>query len=389
MTTEQLTRLLDGLREGEGSVKLGLAEKINFEVTLLKAVEASRARAIDSLIKELAAIAGEAGACGRRKKKGLIDRLEARLALLAPGAPRPAPPADDVGVARRDRRVGLPFGGGGPRRDARPAADRAAVPVVGDRLPPLDELVARVPAPVRGILDDLFRAKFTGVRRFAAVVMGLLTGALIAVHLVDPSRRARPHPAGLLFIPFLAYAAANLAWVTPVRWMGWFDWLNWAQMVAIFWIVLNAVESPESRRIPGRAPRGARRRCRRHGLLPALRGPAMDDARPAPARPVPRPGDRAVRDPEQPRGLLRAPHPAGGSGCLRAGKAGRLAHPMRGGALRVCGGIRPRDQPRRMARARRGVRPEAAPDAGDQHRPPDSGDAGRYLHGRRGRRPPL
>ncbi|HZZ18009.1 MAG TPA: DNA polymerase III subunit gamma/tau [Opitutaceae bacterium] len=59
MTTEQLTRLLDGLREGEGSVKLGLAEKINFEVTLLKAVEASRARAIDSLIKELASMADE------------------------------------------------------------------------------------------------------------------------------------------------------------------------------------------------------------------------------------------------------------------------------------------------------------------------------------------
>ncbi len=70
MTTEQLTRLLDGLREGEGSVKLGLAEKINFEVTLLKAVEASRARAIDSLIKELAALADESpAAAGDEKKK--------------------------------------------------------------------------------------------------------------------------------------------------------------------------------------------------------------------------------------------------------------------------------------------------------------------------------
>lgn len=57
MTTEQVTRMLDALREGEGSVKLGLAEKINFEVTLLKAVEASRARAIDSLIKELSNLA--------------------------------------------------------------------------------------------------------------------------------------------------------------------------------------------------------------------------------------------------------------------------------------------------------------------------------------------
>ena len=64
MTTEQLTRLLDGLREGEGSVKLGLAEKINFEVTLLKAVDASRARAIDSLIKELASLADESAAGG-------------------------------------------------------------------------------------------------------------------------------------------------------------------------------------------------------------------------------------------------------------------------------------------------------------------------------------
>ena len=57
MTTEQLTRLLDGLREGEGGVKHGLSEKINFEVALLKAVDASRARAIDSLIKEISAMA--------------------------------------------------------------------------------------------------------------------------------------------------------------------------------------------------------------------------------------------------------------------------------------------------------------------------------------------
>ena len=73
MTTEQVTRMLDGLREGEDGVKLGLAQKINFEVTLLKAVDASRARAIDSLIKELAALAGEpstavSGDSGEKKK---------------------------------------------------------------------------------------------------------------------------------------------------------------------------------------------------------------------------------------------------------------------------------------------------------------------------------
>jgi DNA polymerase-3 subunit gamma/tau len=69
MTTEQITRLLDGLREGEGAVKLGLAEKINFEVTLLKAVDASRARAIDSLIKELTALADESPTVADGEKK--------------------------------------------------------------------------------------------------------------------------------------------------------------------------------------------------------------------------------------------------------------------------------------------------------------------------------
>ncbi|MFH1496954.1 MAG: DNA polymerase III subunit gamma/tau [Verrucomicrobiota bacterium] len=71
LTTEQITRMLDALREGEAGVKLGLSDKINFEVALLKAVEASRARAIDSLIKELTALTAECAdvAAGDEKKK--------------------------------------------------------------------------------------------------------------------------------------------------------------------------------------------------------------------------------------------------------------------------------------------------------------------------------
>jgi DNA polymerase-3 subunit gamma/tau len=68
LTTEQLTRMLDALREGEGNVRFGLAEKVNFEVTLLKAVDASRARAIDSLIRELASLADETAGAGEKKK---------------------------------------------------------------------------------------------------------------------------------------------------------------------------------------------------------------------------------------------------------------------------------------------------------------------------------
>lgn len=53
LTTESIMRLLDALHAGETSVQRGLSEKENFEVLLLKAAEASRSRAIDSLIKQL------------------------------------------------------------------------------------------------------------------------------------------------------------------------------------------------------------------------------------------------------------------------------------------------------------------------------------------------
>ncbi len=75
LTTEQLTRMLDVLRLGEDSVKLGLSDKINLEVTLLKAVDASRARAIDSLLRELTQLGAELSAsatssgAGEEKKK--------------------------------------------------------------------------------------------------------------------------------------------------------------------------------------------------------------------------------------------------------------------------------------------------------------------------------
>jgi hypothetical protein len=47
---------------------------------------------------------------------------------------------------------------------ALPTAAAEETAPAGD-LPPLDQLVARVPAEVREALDDLFRAKFTRVQR--------------------------------------------------------------------------------------------------------------------------------------------------------------------------------------------------------------------------------
>ena len=57
---ESLMRTLDALHESETAVQRGLSEKVNFELALLKAVEASRARAIDTVIREISKIAAAA-----------------------------------------------------------------------------------------------------------------------------------------------------------------------------------------------------------------------------------------------------------------------------------------------------------------------------------------
>ena len=53
---EQAVRVLDSLKEGEDLVRSGLSEKTNFEVTLLRAVEAGKSRSIDKIIRQISGI---------------------------------------------------------------------------------------------------------------------------------------------------------------------------------------------------------------------------------------------------------------------------------------------------------------------------------------------
>jgi O-antigen ligase len=99
-----------------------------------------------------------------------------------------------------------------------------------------------------------------GFRAETMVVSSALTGALLVVNLAErvfDDKREVPtafgffgfHPAGWCFVPFLLYAAANVRWVTPVPWLGWRDWWGWAQMLAVFWVVLNGVKSSAGRSV--------------------------------------------------------------------------------------------------------------------------------------------
>lgn len=85
-----------------------------------------------------------------------------------------------------------------------------------------------------------------GYRPETMLVTSLLTAAALVVHLLGCVLRGSPlrgHWVGWMFTPFVAYAAVNVLWLTPVRWLGWHDWYFWGNMFVVFWVVLNGVRS--------------------------------------------------------------------------------------------------------------------------------------------------
>ena len=66
---EQAVRVLDSLKEGEDLVRSGLSEKTNFEVTLLRAVEAGKSRSIDKIIRQISGILPDEA----KKKRGSTE----------------------------------------------------------------------------------------------------------------------------------------------------------------------------------------------------------------------------------------------------------------------------------------------------------------------------
>lgn len=67
-----------------------------------------------------------------------------------------------------------------------------------------------------------------GYRPETMVAGWLFTAAALAVQLgFGAWEGRRPHEAALWLLPFLGYAAFNVAAVSPVPWLGWRDWLGW------------------------------------------------------------------------------------------------------------------------------------------------------------------
>ncbi len=195
LSTEQLMRGLDALHAGEVSVQRGLSEKVNFEITLLKAVEATRLRAIDTLIKDILTLSNELPVDGEKKKpvaeETVSEREEPRKiesAKLVPvSTPMPiveaakpakveepprmpqAPEAYDDAPIRRDSLFE-----DGPPPEQISGADTAGQDVDLPASMPLEPTlassqqleaaIAKLPESNRKLLDELLGGKFRELR---------------------------------------------------------------------------------------------------------------------------------------------------------------------------------------------------------------------------------
>ncbi len=100
LSSEQYARILDALRAGEESVRSGLSDKANFEVTLFRGVEASRSRAIDSVIREISGMVPSSESKKKTESVTPAQQIQASAVEVKPDVaeleaePEPAPVVD-------------------------------------------------------------------------------------------------------------------------------------------------------------------------------------------------------------------------------------------------------------------------------------------------------
>lgn len=149
LSTESLLRLLEALHVGESAVKTGLSEKVNFEITLLKAVEESRVRAIDSLIKEFTGLASSLPEEEGQKKNRVGQTIEE--SDLKSGLSQESSVYPDL-----EARIGLV-----EEEDGSEVSDSVSDTQEDDDL---EKWVEKIPASTKKLLEEKFNGKFIDVR---------------------------------------------------------------------------------------------------------------------------------------------------------------------------------------------------------------------------------
>ena len=96
LSSEQYARILDALRAGEESVRSGLSDKANFEVTLFRGVEAGRSRAIDSVIREISGMVPPSESKKKTESVASAQQIQASVVEVKPDVAEPEAEPESV-----------------------------------------------------------------------------------------------------------------------------------------------------------------------------------------------------------------------------------------------------------------------------------------------------
>jgi len=193
LSTEQLVRLLECLQQGEQGIRHGLSPRANFEVTMLQAIERTRARPIDALIKDIAAAAAGLPREPGQKKIGTTPPAPP----TQPAGPTPATVTESV-AAEPERAAAEP-----DEAVSVPPLDVAAAEEEADQAGRRDDFVfPDLGTEVRAVADQ-GRAAFPGDKDFQAAVESLPPGLRekLKETLGAEFTALRPVPAGRLRRP--------------------------------------------------------------------------------------------------------------------------------------------------------------------------------------------
>ena len=96
LSSEQYARILDALRAGEESVRSGLSDKANFEVTLFRGVESARSRAIDSVIREISGMVPPSESKKKTESVASDQQIQASAVEVTPDVTKPESEPESV-----------------------------------------------------------------------------------------------------------------------------------------------------------------------------------------------------------------------------------------------------------------------------------------------------
>ena len=172
---DALVRMLEVLKEGEQLVKTGLSEKVNFELTLLKAAQESKALSIDSIIQEITKIGKALPEEPEAKKKtkpsnnSLTPKADTHNEPIpaqseAFFSPTDAEIADALSACEADIATMLHADEPDPEDLGAlknlPSKELTDNPSQGGNL---SESLKTVPSDTRNMLDQLFRAEYKAI----------------------------------------------------------------------------------------------------------------------------------------------------------------------------------------------------------------------------------